>query len=100
VPGSEFVVPADFVIVAFGFEAVPFPEGSELAKIKTDAWGGLAVDKSQMTSMPGVFAGGDAVGGPSLVVHAVRDARRAAQGILRYLEATRGRAGLAPRAQA
>jgi glutamate synthase (NADPH/NADH) small chain len=41
-----------------------------------------------MTSVPGVFAGGDVVRGPSLVVHAVRDGRRAAEGIHRYLSAT------------
>jgi glutamate synthase (NADPH/NADH) small chain len=87
VPGSEFSVSADLIIVAYGFEPVPFPAGSDLAQIKTDAWGGLAVDKNQMTSIPGVFAGGDSVRGPSLVVHAVRDARFAAQGILRYLGA-------------
>jgi glutamate synthase (NADPH/NADH) small chain len=86
VPGSEFSVPADVVIVAFGFDPVPFPPGSDLARIKTDAWGGLAVDRDQMTSIAGVFAGGDSVRGPSLVTHAIRDARRAAQGMLRYLE--------------
>jgi len=43
------------------------------------------VDRNQMTSLPGVFAGGDSARGPSLVVHAVRDARRAAAGIHRYL---------------
>ena len=58
--------------------------------MKTEDWGGIAVDKSQMTSIPGVFAGGDSVRGPSLVVHAVRDARRAAAGMLKYLESARG----------
>ena len=86
VPGSEFTVAADVLIVAYGFEPVPFPEGSDLAGIKTDKWGGLAVDANQMTSIPGVFAGGDSVRGPSLVVHAVRDARFAARGILHYLQ--------------
>jgi glutamate synthase (NADPH/NADH) small chain len=87
VAGSEFEVPADLVIVAYGFEPVPFPKGSGFDQIRTDDWGGLAVDKNQMTSLPGVFAGGDSVRGPSLVVHAVRDARKAAQGILRHLRA-------------
>jgi glutamate synthase (NADPH) small chain len=86
VAGSEFEVPADLIIVAFGFEAVPFPPGSDLARVKADAWGGLSVDAAQMTSVAGVFAGGDSVRGPSLVVHAVRDARRAAKGILAYIE--------------
>ena len=39
-------------------------------------WGAIKVDANQMTNLPGVFAGGDVVRGPSLVVHAVRDGRR------------------------
>jgi glutamate synthase (NADPH/NADH) small chain len=85
VPGTEFEVPADLLIVAYGFDPVPFPAGGELARIRTDKWGSLLVDPHQMTSWPGVFAGGDSVRGPSLVVHAVRDARKAAQGIDHYL---------------
>jgi glutamate synthase (NADPH/NADH) small chain len=87
VPGSEFEVPADLVLVAYGFDPVPFPAGSDLAQVATDKWGGFKIDGEQMTSLPGVFAGGDSVRGPSLVVHAVRDARKAAQGIHRYLGA-------------
>ena len=86
VPGSEFSTPADLLLVAYGFDPVPFPAGSGLASIQTDAWGGFKVDGHQMTSLPGVFSGGDAVRGPSLVVHAVRDGRRAAQGIHRHLQ--------------
>ncbi len=85
VPGSEFEVAADVVLVAYGFDPVLFPPGSDFAALLTDEWGGLKVDGNQMTSEPGVFAGGDDVRGPSLVVHAVRDARKAAQGIHRYL---------------
>ena len=85
VPGSEFTVPADLVVVAYGFDPVPFPPGSDFAAVAVNDWGGLVVDRDFMTSLPGVFGGGDSVRGPSLVVHAVRDARRAAQGILRYL---------------
>jgi glutamate synthase (NADPH/NADH) small chain len=87
VPGSEFTVPADIVLVAYGFDPVPFPPGSDLAQITVNDWGGIVVDKQQMTSVPGVFSGGDSVRGPSLVVHAVRDARKAANGIHRYLSA-------------
>ncbi len=88
VPGSEFTVPADVVLVAYGFDAVPFPAGSDFATIAVEDWGAFRVDRSQMTSVPGVFAGGDSVRGPSLVVHAVRDGRKAAQGIHRYLQPT------------
>ena len=87
VPGSDFSVPADVIIVAYGFESVPFPPGSDLSRVRTDKWGALVTDKNQITNVPGVFAGGDSVRGPSLVVHAVRDARFAAKGILRYLRA-------------
>lgn len=86
VPGSEFEVPADLVLVAYGFDPVPFPHESDFAALETDEWGGLKIDRNQMTSIPGVFSGGDSVRGPSLVVHAVRDARRAARGIDRYLQ--------------
>ncbi|HWA85752.1 MAG TPA: NAD(P)-dependent oxidoreductase [Opitutus sp.] len=85
VAGSEFLQPADVVLIAFGFDPAPFPADSDFAAIQTNDWGGIVVDANQMTSIPGVFAGGDSVRGPSLVVHAVRDARRAAAAIDRYL---------------
>ena len=86
VPGSEFTVAADLLLVAYGFDPVPFPPESDFAALKTDDWGGLRVDQNQMTSLPGVFAGGDSVRGPSLVVHAVRDGRKAAKGIHCFLQ--------------
>lgn len=85
VPGSDFTAEADYVIVAYGFDPVPFPEGSDFAAVETNEWGGIIVDENEMTSVAGVFAGGDSVRGPSLVVHAVRDGRKAAEGIDRYL---------------
>ena len=85
VAGSEFDVPADLVVAAYGFDPVPFPADSDLAQVATDKWGGFRIDGNQMTNLPGVFAGGDAVRGPSLVVHAVRDARKAALGLHLYL---------------
>lgn len=88
VPGSEFTLAADVVLVAYGFDPVPFPEGSDFNRLEFDDWDGIRVDAQQMTSLPGVFAGGDSVRGPSLVVHAVRDGRRAALGIMHYLATT------------
>ena len=85
VRGSEFTVPADLVLVAYGFDPVPFPAGSDFAEIAVNDWGAVIADANQMTSAPGVFSGGDAVRGPSLVVHAVRDGRWAAAGIDGYL---------------
>jgi glutamate synthase (NADPH/NADH) small chain len=89
VPGSDFEQRADLVLVAYGFDPVPFPEGSDLAQIKCNEWGCVLVDEQQMTSVPGVFAGGDLVRGPSLVVHAVRDGRKAAKAIDTFLHSRR-----------
>ena len=87
VPGSAFTVPADILIVAYGFDPTPLDSGNEATPLATDRWGSLRVDENQMTNLPGVFGGGDSVRGPSLVVHAVKDARKAAKGIHRYLHA-------------
>ena len=80
---------ADVVIVAYGFDPVSFPDDSEFAKIKINEWGGIVVDRDQMTTVDKVYAGGDSVRGPSLVVHAVRDGRRAAMAIHRKVGAQR-----------
>jgi glutamate synthase (NADPH) small chain len=87
--GTEFDLLADWIVLALGFEPSPCPREGDFADLDTNAWGGIAVDANQMTSLPGVFAGGDLVRGPSLVLHTVRDARRAAQEIHAYLAARR-----------
>jgi len=87
IPGSEFIQPADVVLIAYGFDPVPFPADSDFAQLRLTDWGGIVVDQNQMTSLPGVFAGGDSVRGPSLVVHAVRDARCAAAAMDRHVRA-------------
>ena len=85
VPGSEFTLPVDVVLVAFGFDPVPIFAAGNSDKIEVNNWGGVVVDSGQMTSVRGVFAGGDLVRGPDLVVRAVRDSRKAAAGIHKYL---------------
>lgn len=85
VRGSEFEIEADWVIPALGFEPMPCPASDDFAGLTRNKWGGLAVDAHQMTSRPGVFAGGDMVRGPSLILESVRDARRAAAEIHSYL---------------
>jgi glutamate synthase (NADPH/NADH) small chain len=87
--GSEFELPADLIVLALGFEPLPCPHSGDFSDLKVNDWGGIVVDSNQMTSIPGVFAGGDIVRGPSLVLHAVRDARRAAEQIHTYLAARR-----------
>lgn len=85
VPGTDFEVPADLVVVAFGFEGTPLPKECDLSSLRTTDSGTLVVDAHMMTNLEGVFAGGDIIRGPGLVVHAVRDARNAAIEIHRYL---------------
>lgn len=85
VPNSEFVIPADVLLVAYGFDPVPLRASRGFAELALNDWGAIRVDENQMTNLSGVFSGGDSVRGASLVVHAVRDGRRAAQGIHRYL---------------
>jgi glutamate synthase (NADPH/NADH) small chain len=85
VPGSEFSLAIDVVLIAYGFDPVPIFAAGNSDKIEVNKWGGVIVDENQMTSVPGVFAGGDLVRGPDLVVRAVRDSRKAAAGVQRYL---------------
>ena len=89
IPGSEEVLPADRVIIAFGFRPSPadwFADHRisicEDGKVKAPATGEFKFQ----TSNPKVFAGGDMVRGSDLVVTAVFEGREAAQGILDYLE--------------
>ena len=89
VPGSEEVIPADAVLVAFGFRPSPAPWFADFG-IELDQWSrvkasGEAEFKYQ-TSNPKVFAGGDMVRGSDLVVTAVYEGREAAQGILEFLK--------------
>jgi glutamate synthase (NADPH/NADH) small chain len=85
VPGSEFHVPADLVLLAMGF-VHPVHEGmlTELG-LKLDARGNVKVDADFMSSEPGIFAAGDMQRGQSLVVWAIADGRKAAAGIDQYL---------------
>jgi glutamate synthase (NADPH/NADH) small chain len=85
VKGSEFTLPADILLIAYGFDPVPYPAGSGFERIAVNEWNGTITDADGMTSVPGVFAGGDVIRGPSLVVHAIHDGRKAAAGIHRYL---------------
>ena len=92
IPGSEFTIPADVVLVAYGFDPMPIFAAGNSDKIEVNNWGSVVVDGNQMTSVSGVFAGGDLARGPDLVVRAVHDSRLAAAGIHRYLSVNRNAA--------
>jgi glutamate synthase (NADPH/NADH) small chain len=85
VPDSEFTIPIDVVLIAYGFDPMPIFAVDNSDKIEVNKWGGVVVDANQMTSVPGIFAGGDLVRGPDLVVRAVGDSRVAAAAIHKYL---------------
>ena len=89
IPGSEQVLDADAVIIAFGFQPSP-PDWLAKAGVDINDWGGVIAEEFQsckfQTSNPKVFAGGDMVRGSDLVVTAIWEGRQAAEGILDYLE--------------
>ncbi len=85
IPGSEFVLAADSVAIAIGYNADPLIPSSTPG-VKANRWHLLEVDpETGQTSRPEVFAGGDNVNGADLVVTALADGRRAAAAMHRYL---------------
>jgi glutamate synthase (NADPH/NADH) small chain len=88
IPDSEHVLPADAVIIAFGFLPNP-PEWFATHDIRLHGTGRVRVSASPttpfQTTNPKVFAGGDMVRGSDLVVTAVFEGREAAKGVLGYL---------------
>lgn len=89
VEGSEHVIAADAVLMAFGFQPHKMawlePFGVEI-----NSWGGITAPEhgayTHQTTNPKIFAGGDAVRGSDLVVTAIFEGRNAAEGIMDYLE--------------
>ena len=86
IEGSEFVLDVDTVVVAVGNASNPLipttTEGLEINKR-----GNIVVDpETNMTSIPGVFAGGDIVLGAATVILAMGEGRKAAAGISAYLK--------------
>lgn len=89
IPESEEILPADAVVIAFGFRPDPPAWFSEFEietlpsnRVRVAALGAYPYQ----TTNPKVFAGGDMVRGSDLVVTAVHEGREAAKGIVRYLE--------------
>jgi len=84
IKGSNFIIPVDMVIVAVGL--LPNPVVPSLTpELKTDEHGYLIVDEKFMTSVPGIFAGGDIVGGDT-VIQAMGMAKKATEFILEWLD--------------
>ena len=89
IPGSEVVLPADAVLIAFGFQPSPAPWFADFG-IELDTRGRVLAPAegsyAYQSSNPKIFAGGDMVRGADLVVTAIWEGRQAGNGILDYLK--------------
>lgn len=86
VPGSEFEIETDLVLLAMGFTG---PKKAGLLTdlgVKTDGRGNVTVDENRMTNVSGIFAAGDVKLGASLIVWAIYEGREAAKGIEAFLK--------------
>ena len=102
IPGTEFTMNVDLVLIAMGF-AGPVRNGMiEQFGVQLDPRGNVATDQNNMTSVPGVFAAGDMRRGQSLVVWAIAEGRKAAASVDAYFRteklpmSSRVETGLAP----
>lgn len=85
IPGTEQVIKAELVLLAMGF-VHPYHEGlCDGLQLNYDNRGNVKVDENKFTSQAKVFAAGDAVRGPSLVVHAIAEGRKMAENVHKYL---------------
>jgi len=86
IPGTEFTLDADLVLLAMGFTG-PVRNGMlEQFGVVVDPRGNVATDDQYATSVPGVFAAGDMRRGQSLVVWAIAEGRKAAASVDTYLK--------------
>jgi glutamate synthase (NADPH/NADH) small chain len=85
IPGSEFILEADLVLLALGFLGPVKPGMIEQLGLNLDPRSNVATDANYMSSVPGVFAAGDMRRGQSLVVWAISEGRKAARAVDQYL---------------
>ena len=85
IPGSEFEMDADLVLLAMGFLGPVRGGLIEELGVTLDNRGNVLTNASYMSSVPGVFAAGDTRRGQSLVVWAIAEGRKAARGVDEYL---------------
>jgi heterodisulfide reductase subunit A-like polyferredoxin len=91
--GSEFVIPCDAVIVTIG-QSPDLDSLGERMGLEATKWGTLHADPVTLeTALPGVFAGGDCVSGPDVIVTAMLAGKKAANSIGRFLNGQDMRAG-------
>ncbi len=84
--GTEFELEVDLLILAMGFTGAQFKSGDSGDAIVFTPQGRIAVGQDFQTNRAGVFAAGDATRGASLIVWAIRDGRKMAESVERYLK--------------
>jgi glutamate synthase (NADPH/NADH) small chain len=85
IPGTEFTLDVDLVLLAMGFTGPRRGGILEQLGVALDSRGNVATGADYGTSVPGVFAAGDMRRGQSLVVWAIAEGRKAAEGVHQYL---------------
>jgi glutamate synthase (NADPH/NADH) small chain len=86
IPGSGFEIECDQAVIAIGLGANKILT-SVTPQLKTDKYGDVTVDPDTMaTSIEGVFAGGDIVGGEGTVIEAMGMAKKAAKAMIEYMD--------------
>jgi glutamate synthase (NADPH) small chain len=85
VPGTEFTLDADLVLLAMGFLGPERKGMLDQMGVAINERGNVTTNAEKMTSVPGIFAAGDMARGQSLVVWAIREGRQAAKFIDKYL---------------
>jgi glutamate synthase (NADPH/NADH) small chain len=85
VPGSEFTLPCELVLLAMGFLGPERHGLLEKLGVRLTERGSVWRDATWMTSVPGVFTAGDMQRGQSLIVWAIAEGRSAARGVDAYL---------------
>jgi glutamate synthase (NADPH/NADH) small chain len=94
IPGTEFSIEVDLVLIAMGFVG-PVRQGMiEQLEVALDPRGNVATDAGYMSSVPGIFAAGDMRRGQSLVVWAISEGRKAAAAVDGYVKGARQKATL------
>lgn len=88
VPGSDFEIDVDLVLLAMGFVHPQHDGILEQLGVALDQRGNVKTTNDKMTTIPGIFAAGDMARGQSLVVWAIAEGRQAAHGIDKYLMGT------------
>jgi glutamate synthase (NADPH/NADH) small chain len=84
-PDSEVIVEVDCVIMSLGTSPNPLIK-STTKGLNTESWGGIIVDDNGLTSVEGVYAGGDAVTGAATVILAIGAGKTAANSIDEYIK--------------